>query len=43
MNSLDSMLRRNKDLAAQAVCCGDTYALAPAGAAKCKGDHHWLR
>src|ERR1700689_1025651 len=30
-------------LCCSAVCCGHTYALASAGAAKCKGEHHRSR
>jgi len=43
MNSFDSLLKRNKDFAAQQAAGGTLYAVAPAGATQCKGDHHWLR
>ena len=43
MNSLDSMLRRNKDFAAEQSAGGGADALASAGAAECEGNHHRLR
>ena len=43
MNSLDSMLERNKDFAAQQSASGTLDALASEGTAKCKGDHNRLR
>ena len=42
MNSLYSILERNKAFAAQ-QSAARTYALTPGGAARCKGNHHWLR
>ena len=40
MNSLDSMLRRNQDFAAQQSAGASAYA---SGAAECEGNHHRLR
>ena len=40
MTTLDSMLERNKDFAAQPVCGARTYASC---AAECEGNHYWLR
>jgi hypothetical protein len=42
MNNLDSMLKRNKDFAAQQSAAG-TLMPSPAGDAECKGNHHRLR
>ena len=43
MSYLNLMLERNKDFAAAAVGCGRADAIASAGAAECKGNHHRLR
>jgi hypothetical protein len=43
MSNLDSMFERNEDLSDRLVCCRHTYALAPAGAAECKGKHRRVR
>jgi hypothetical protein len=42
MNSLGSMLQRNKDFAAQQSAAG-TNAFASAGYAECEGHRHRLR
>jgi hypothetical protein len=42
MNSLDSMLERNRNFAVSSLLRAHS-CLASASAAKCEGDHHRLR